>query len=66
MSDKSITEGHEPRPANHLREFHDHWMREAEEAYALWLKMVRDDAEKEFQMGNVEDQQLRDFLEKVK
>jgi len=41
-------------------------MREAEEAYALWLKMVRDDAEKEFQMGNVEDQQLRDFLEKVK
>ena len=51
---------------NNLFIDHDHWMREAEEAYALWLKMVRDDAEKEFQMGDVEDQQLRDFLEKVK
>lgn len=44
----------------------DHWMREAEEAYSLWLKMVRDDAEKEYQMGDVEDEQLRDFLKTIK
>lgn len=44
----------------------DHWMQEAEEAYALWLKMVKDDAEKEFQMGDVEADQLRDFLESIK
>ena len=44
----------------------DHWFREAEEAHALWLKMVKDDAEKEFQMGDVDAEQLRDFLESVK
>ena len=44
----------------------DHWMHEAEEAYALWLKMVKDDAEKEYQMGDVEAEQLRDFLESIK
>lgn len=44
----------------------DHWMQEAEEAYALWLKMVKDDAEKEYQMGDVEAEQLRDFLESIK
>jgi hypothetical protein len=41
-------------------------MQEAEEAYALWLKMVKDDAEKEYQMGDVEAEQLRDFLESIK
>ena len=45
---------------------HDHWFREAEEAHALWLKMVKDDAEKEFQMGDVDAEQLREFLESVK
>jgi len=44
----------------------DHWMREAEEAHALWLKMVKDDAEREHQMGDVEDEQLRDFLQTIK
>ncbi len=44
----------------------DRWMAEAEEAHALWLKMVKDDAEKEYQMGDVEPDQLRDFLEGVK
>ena len=44
----------------------DHWFREAEEAHALWLKMVKDDAEKEFQMGDVDAEQLSDFLESVK
>lgn len=44
----------------------DHWMREAEEAHALWLKMVKDDAEREYQMGDVDADQLRDFLESIK
>ena len=44
----------------------DHWMREAEEAYARWLKMVKDDAEKEYQMGDVDDEQLRNFLQSIK
>ena len=44
----------------------DRWMAEAEEAHAVWLKMVKDDAEKEYQMGDVEPDQLRDFLEGVK
>ena len=35
------------------------------EAYAKWLKMVKDDAEKEHQMGDVDDNQLREFLEKI-
>ena len=43
----------------------DHWMQEAEEAYSLWLKMVKDDAEKEYQMGDVDAEQLRDFLESI-
>lgn len=44
----------------------DHWMHEAEESHALWLKMIRDDAEKEYQMGDVEPDQLRSFLEKIR
>ena len=43
----------------------DHWRREAVEAHALWLRMVKDDAEKEYQMGDVEPEQLRDFLETI-
>ncbi len=44
----------------------DYWRREGEEAHTFWLNMVRKDAEKEFDMGDVEEEQLRDFLEKVK
>ena len=44
----------------------DRWMREAEEAHSQWLRLVREDAEKEFQMGDVEEEQLREFIEKVK
>ena len=44
----------------------DNWQQELDEAYALWLKMVKDDAEKEYQMGDVEPDQLRDFLETIK
>lgn len=44
----------------------NHWRQSAEEAYAWWLKMVRDDAEKEYALGDVEEQQLRDFMDEVK
>ena len=36
------------------------------EAENKWLDMVRRDAEKEFALGDVEEQQLTDFLAKVK
>lgn len=44
----------------------DRWRQSAEEAYAWWLKMVRDDAEKEYALGDVEEQQLRDFIDGVR
>ena len=44
----------------------DHWMQEAEEAHARWLKMVRDDAEREFQMGDVDAEQLNSFLQSIR
>jgi len=44
----------------------DRWMEEAEKAHNQWLQMVRLDAEKEYQMGDVEEQQLRSFLKSVK
>jgi hypothetical protein len=36
------------------------------EAENKWLDMIRRDAEKEFAMGDVEEQQLIDFLAKLK
>lgn len=44
----------------------DYWLAEAEKAHTQWLAMVRADAEKEYQMGDVDEVQLREFLEKVK
>jgi len=44
----------------------DHWLEEAESAYERWLRMVRDDAEKEFQLGDMSEDFLRSFLETVK
>ncbi len=43
----------------------DRWMAEAEEAHARWLRMVRDDAEREFQLGDVSEEALREFLRNV-
>lgn len=43
----------------------DYWMREAEEAYSQWKRMVISDAEKEYQLGDVEDDLLRDFISKI-
>ena len=40
----------------------DYWRREGEEAHSWWLNMVRNDAEKEFELGDVEEEQLRKFL----
>lgn len=44
----------------------DYWLSEAEEAHALWLRMVRTDAEHEFQLGDVDESALREFMDKVK
>lgn len=44
----------------------ERWRKEAEESYSLWLKMIRDDAEKEFLLGDVEENILRNFIEGVK
>lgn len=44
----------------------DNWHRSAEEAYTWWLKMIRDDAEKEYALGDVDEQQLRDFIDEVR
>ncbi len=44
----------------------DRWMKEAEEAHAQWLNMVKNDAEKEYEMGDVEEEQLRQFLSALK
>ncbi len=44
----------------------DNWLAEAEQANRLWLRMVRDDAEHEFQLGDVSEADLREFLEGVK
>ena len=44
----------------------DYWLREAESTHGLWLSMVKADAEHEYQLGDVEEQQLRDFIEKIR
>ncbi len=44
----------------------DKWMTKSKEAYELWLQLVSEDAEKEFGYGDVEEEQLRSFLESVK
>lgn len=44
----------------------DHWMQEAEQAHAQWLQMVKADAEREYMLGDVEEEQLREFLESIK
>lgn len=43
----------------------DHWLREAEEAHEQWLQLVREDAEREYQLGDVDEDFLRSFLKKV-
>ena len=43
----------------------DYWMKEAEEAHEQWLDMVRQDAEREYQLGDVDEDFLRKFLKSV-
>lgn len=44
----------------------DHWLHEAEEAHNQWLRLVREDAEREYQLGDVAEEQLRDFISTIK
>lgn len=43
----------------------DNWLQEAEAAHNQWLRLVREDAEKEYALGDVSDEQLRDFINKI-
>lgn len=54
------------REANNPLIDEDHWLREAEQAYTKWLSYIKADAEKEFSMGDVEEKQLLEFIEKLK
>ena len=44
----------------------DKWKSKAIEANELWVQLVCEDAEKEFAYGDVEEEQLRSFLDSVK
>ena len=44
----------------------DKWRNKAMEANELWVQLVCEDAEKEFAYGDVEEEQLRSFLDSVK
>ena len=44
----------------------DEWLEKAEKAHNLWLRLVKDDSEKEYQMGDVDEEFFREFINKVK
>ena len=44
----------------------DEWLAKAEKARSLWIRLIKDDAEKEFQMGDVDEDFFRDFIAGVK
>ena len=44
----------------------DYWFREAESAHNEWIDMVERDAEKEYQMGDVDRNTLEEFVGKLK
>ncbi len=43
----------------------DQWLEKAEKAHRLWMRLIKDDAEKEFQLGDVEEDFFRDFIAKL-
>lgn len=43
----------------------DHWLAEAEQAHRLWLRMAQADAEREFQLGDVAEDYLREFIQSI-
>ncbi|MDO4993528.1 MAG: DUF4954 family protein [Bacteroidales bacterium] len=43
----------------------DYWMKEAEDAHEQWIDMVRQDAEHEYQLGDVDEDFLRKFLKTI-
>jgi hypothetical protein len=43
----------------------DKWLERAERARKLWMRLIKDDAEKEFQMGDVDEDFFREFIAKI-
>ena len=43
----------------------DKWLERAERARKLWMRLIKDDAEKEFQMGDVDEEFFREFIDKI-
>ncbi len=43
----------------------DEWLERAEKAHLLWMRLIKDDAEKEYQMGDVDEEFFREFIEKL-
>lgn len=43
----------------------DNWAAEGEEAYRLWLRMVQADAEREYQLGDIPEDYLRQFINSI-
>ena len=41
------------------------WLERAEKAHHLWMRLIKDDAEKEFQMGDVDEEFFREFIGKL-
>ena len=44
----------------------DDWKEQADKSHNLWLRLVKDDAEKEFQLGDVDEEFFRHFISGVK
>ena len=43
----------------------DEWLEKADNAYRIWMRLIKDDAEKEYQLGDVEEEFFRDFIAKL-
>lgn len=43
----------------------DEWLEKAEKSYRIWMKMIKDDAEKEYQLGDVDEDFFRSFVNKI-
>lgn len=44
----------------------DEWLAKAEKARSLWMRLIKDDAEKEYQMGDVDEEFFRSFIAGVR
>lgn len=43
----------------------DEWLEKADKAYRMWMKLIKDDAEKEYQLGDVDEDFFREFIAKL-